>query len=95
MQAVGIGTALDPDAAQLDVLEHGRGPLLVTGAPGTGKTWVLRERFARLIEGGADPERVGLVVRSKHARVAARRSLLDRLSRPLPGRKVMTVHGLA
>jgi superfamily I DNA/RNA helicase/RecB family exonuclease len=95
MQAVDIGTSLDPDPAQLAVLEHGRGPQLVTGAPGTGKTWVLRERFARLIEDGADPERVGLVVRSKHARVTARRALLDRLSRPLPGMRVMTVQGLA
>src|SRR3989449_4875315 len=95
MQAVGIGKSLDPDLAQLAVLEHGRGPQLVTGAPGTGKTWVLRERFARLIEDGADPERVGLVVRSKHARVTARRALLDRLSRPLPGMRVMTVHGVA
>jgi superfamily I DNA/RNA helicase/RecB family exonuclease len=86
---------LQPDPAQAQVLAHDRGPLLVTGAPGTGKTWVLRERFARLIEAGADPERVGLVVRSKAARAVARRELLHRLSRPLPGMKVLTVHGLA
>src|SRR6266542_5610038 len=85
----------EPDPQQARVVSHARGPMVVTGAAGTGKSWVLRERFARLIEGGADPERVGLVVRSKHARVAARRALLDRLSRPLPGMRVMTVHGLA
>ena len=95
MPPMSITVTIDPDALQEAALEHGRGPLLITGAPGTGKTWVLRERFARLIEGGADPERIGLVVRSKHARVAARRALLERLSRPLPGMKVMTVHGLA
>src|SRR5207247_11230410 len=82
-------------SGQQAVLEHGGGPLVVTGDPGTGKTWVLRERFAQLIEGGADPERVGLVVRSKQSRAAARRATLERLSRPLPGMKVMTVHGLA
>jgi superfamily I DNA/RNA helicase/RecB family exonuclease len=86
---------LRPDPDQAAVLDHGRGPLLVEGDPGTGKTAVLRERFARLIEAGADPERVGLVVRSTSARSTARRSLLGRLSRPLPGMKVMTVHGLA
>ena len=40
------------------MLTHADGALLVTGMQGTGKTAVLRERFATLIEGGADPERV-------------------------------------
>src|SRR5919109_3066886 len=88
-------TTFQPDPAQLAVLSHERGPLLVTGGPGTGKSSLLRERFARLIESGSDPERVGLVVRSKEARMRARGRLLERLSRPLPGMKVMTVHGLA
>ena len=88
-------TAFQPDPQQLQVLDHRRGPLLVTGAPGTGKTVVLQEPFARLIESGADPERVTLVVRSRAARGAARRRLLARLSRPLPGMRVVTVQGLA
>ena len=88
-------TVFQPDPQQAQVLDHRRGPLLVTGAPGTGKTAVLRERFARLIESGADPERVALVVRSKGGRGSARRALLARLSRPLPGMRVVTVHGLA
>jgi superfamily I DNA/RNA helicase/RecB family exonuclease len=67
----------------------------VSGSPGTGKTAVLRERLARLIEGGADPERVALVVRTRAARRASRRVLLDRLARSLPGVNVLTVHGLA
>ena len=53
----------DFDDAQKAVLAHPSGALLVTGGPGTGKTAVLRERFARLIEGGAEPERVVLVAR--------------------------------
>lgn len=88
-------TLFQPDPDQAAVLRHDRGPLLVRGAPGTGKSAVLCERFAGLIESGAEPERVGLVVRSKSARALARRFLLQRLSRPLPGMKVMTVHGLA
>jgi superfamily I DNA/RNA helicase len=85
----------EPDPEQSKVLDHRRGALLVTGEPGTGKTVVLRERFARLVEEGIDPERVALVVRTKHARSDARRALLARLSRALPGMKLMTVHGLA
>ena len=71
------------------------GTLLVTGAAGTGKTAVLRERFARLVEGGADPDRVALVVGSSSAREAARVSLLQRLPASLPGLHVVTMHGLA
>src|SRR6266536_2704682 len=85
----------EPDPEQSKVLDHRRGPLLLTGGPGTGKTAVLHERFARLIEEGGDPERVAMVVRTKQSRNAARRALLRRLSRPLPGMKLMTVQGLA
>ncbi len=85
----------EPDPDQSKVLDHRRGALLLTGGPGTGKTAVLRERFARLIEEGSDPERVAMVVRTKQSRNAARRALLRRLSRPLPGMKLMTVQGLA
>ena len=84
-----------PDAAQAHVLSHRDGTLLVTGAAGTGKTWVLRETLARLVEEGAAPERTVLVVRSRRARDAARAALLDRLDASLPGLQVLTVHGLA
>ena len=84
-----------PDPEQQRVLDHRDGALLVTGGAGTGKSWVLRERFARLIEAGADPERVALVVGSVGARDAARTALLGRLPASLPGLQVVTVHGLA
>ena len=69
------------DDAQEAVLAHDAGPALITGGPGTGKTAVLRERFARLIEAGAEPERTALVLGSRRARDAARAALLDRLRR--------------
>ena len=91
-----LGTSsIDPDPGQLRVLEHRRGTLLLTGSSGTGKTAALLERFARLIEEGADPERVALVTRSRRTRAAARRTLLERLRSSLPGLRVLTVHGLA
>lgn len=83
-----------PDAAQDAVLSHSTGALLVTGAAGTGKSSVLRERFARLVEGGADPERVALIVGSRRARQAARDALITRLPASLSSLNVLTFHGL-
>ena len=76
------------------MLSHGAGALLVTGAAGTGKSSVLRERFARLVEGGADPERVALIVGSRRARQAARDALIARLPASLSSLNVLTFHGL-
>lgn len=76
------------------VLSHGAGALLVTGAAGTGKSSILRERFARLVEGGADPERIALVVGSRRARQAARDALIIRLPASLSSLHVLTFHGL-
>ncbi len=90
-----VSVALEPDLRQQHVLAHEAGSLLVSGGPGTGKTWALRERFAELISAGADPERVALVVRSKAARHAARTSLTERLRRSLPDLNVFTPHALA
>jgi superfamily I DNA/RNA helicase/RecB family exonuclease len=85
----------DPDPEQQAVLAHASGPLLVRGGFGTGKTTVLRERFLSLIQGGADPDRVVLVLGSRRARDEARRALLPRLPGSVPSLRVATVHGLA
>jgi superfamily I DNA/RNA helicase len=90
-----VAPSFSPDDGQRRVLDHVDGALLVTGGPGTGKSAALRERFARLIEAGADPERIALVVGSRRARDTARTSLLGRLPASLPGLRVLTMHGLA
>ena len=83
------------------MLAHASGGLLVTGGAGTGKSAALRERFARLVEGGADPERVALVVGSgggggaRRARRPAPDALIARLPSSLPSLQVVTFHGLA
>jgi superfamily I DNA/RNA helicase len=84
-----------PDPEQQGILDHDVGPLLVVGEAGTGKTVVLRERFARLIEGGADPEQVTLVAGSRRARDESKLAVLRRLKRSLPGVRVTTMQGLA
>lgn len=71
------------------------GRWLVTGGPGTGKTRGLRERFATLVEGGADPERIALFVLSRRAAREAREGIAQRLARSLPALPVLTVHGYA
>ena len=90
-----VTAPFSPDERQALVLEHASGTLLVMGPAGTGKTAVLRERFATLVETGADADRVALVVGSATAREAARSALLHRLPTSLSGLHVVTIHGLA
>jgi superfamily I DNA/RNA helicase len=90
-----MSSPLSPDPQQERILAHDAGPLLVRGGPGTGKTAVLRERLARLLETGADPERIALVVGSRRARDETREALLSRFQGSLPELRVVTIHGLA
>jgi len=51
---------------QARAVGHDEGPLLLVGAPGSGKTEALARRFARLVEEGLAPERI-LVLASTQA----------------------------
>jgi len=55
-------------------IEHGAGPLLVVGAPGTGKTELLAQRLAHLVATGTRPESILMISSSRTtaARLQAR-----------------------
>jgi DNA helicase-2/ATP-dependent DNA helicase PcrA len=64
--------------AQARAVEHDEGPLLLVGAPGTGKTEALARRFARLVEEGVPPERI-LVLSATRAGAGSLRSRVEAL----------------
>src|SRR5205085_2923348 len=68
--------------AQREVVEHHHGPLLVVAGAGTGKTWTLACRLARLIERGTPPERILLLTFTRRAA----REMLSRAERLLGDR---------
>jgi superfamily I DNA/RNA helicase/RecB family exonuclease len=64
--------------AQERAVRHGDGPLLLVGAPGTGKTEALARRFALLIGSGIEPDRV-LVFASHRATARNLRARVEEL----------------
>jgi superfamily I DNA/RNA helicase/RecB family exonuclease len=61
-------TAVDSAATERQrAVEHGEGPLLVSGAPGTGKTELLARRLAHLVAAGTRPESILLIASGRAA----------------------------
>ncbi len=79
---------------QRRAVTHPRGPLIVIGGAGTGKTTVLAHRFAWLVEQGAAPEEVLAVTHSERAADALRLEVEALLDRPYEELPVLTVHGV-
>ena len=79
--------------AQRAAVEHPGGPLLVLGGAGTGKTTVLEERFAHLVQAGADPASLLVLCLSAPAATALRERLEDRLAGAYEELTVTTFHG--
>jgi DNA helicase-2/ATP-dependent DNA helicase PcrA len=78
-------------AAQRRAVTHEGGPLLVLGAAGTGKTRVLVERFAWLVDQGVPDEEILLVTRSAAGVDILRRQVEDALEPPYGELAVLTV----
>lgn len=82
---------------QLEAIEHVEGPMLVVAGAGTGKTAVLVERVARLIEGGhARPEEIVAVTYTLEAAAELRQRVKERVG--AIGAKALradTIHGFA
>ena len=75
---------LSADQAAVVGLAHGTGPVLVPGAPGTGKTTVLVEAAVRRVErDGVEPGRILILAPGRHAASALRDRFTARLGRSL------------
>ncbi|MEA2419143.1 MAG: ATP-dependent helicase UvrD/PcrA [Thermoleophilaceae bacterium] len=72
----------DLSSAQLEAVTHPGGPLLVRGAPGTGKTRALLERHMWLVREGVPADSVLLLAYSKPAAAEARERLETAIQTP-------------
>ncbi len=73
---------LIPNPKQQQAIEHGAGPMLVLAGAGTGKTTVLVERIARLIEQGhAKPDEILAITFTENAAAELQARVERRLSR--------------
>ena len=82
------------DAAQAQVVAHAVGPLLVLGAPGTGKTSTLVEAVAARVRSGVPAESILVLAFGRRAAT----SLRDRIAARIGGGAlplVTTFHGFA
>src|SRR5918911_1101394 len=79
--------------AQLSAVNHPGGPLLVLGGAGTGKTTVLRERFARLAH-ERPPETLLALTLTRAAADDLRERIEERLAVPYEELTVTTFGGL-
>ena len=81
---------LDP---QHEAIRAAAGPIVVLGAPGTGKTTVVVERAARLIESGVPKERILALALSRRSMAELTARLVARLGTEAPS--VGTFHSFA
>jgi DNA helicase-2/ATP-dependent DNA helicase PcrA len=81
--------------AQREAITHSSGPLVIVGAPGTGKTMCLEQRFHWLIEHGSEPQRIAVVCPYASGANAVRARLEQSLERAYEELVVVTPVELA
>ena len=86
------GPSLTLDDRQAEAVASPRGPTVVLGAPGTGKSTVVVERAARLLEAGVPRERITVVAVSRRSADDLSARLTARLGAASP--PVPTFHSL-
>lgn len=70
-------TSVRLNPAQRRAVEHEGGPLMVLAGPGAGKTAVIVERIARLIDRGVEPETIAAVTFTVKAAAQMRQRLAE------------------
>lgn len=70
--------------AQQTAVAHRDGPLLILAGPGSGKTRVITQRIARLVENDVDPRSILAITFTNRAA----REMQERVDRLLPGAKM-------
>ena len=81
-------TTFTPNSKQKQAIEHAAGPMLVLAGAGTGKTTVLVERTAWLIEQGhAKPEEILAITFTDNAADDLKARVEKRLRRKNAGKK--------
>ena len=84
LRVAGVRPRLSPDQEAVVELPQGSGPVILWGAPGTGKSTALVEAAVQRVDaGGVDPERVLVLAPSRVAATRLRDALTSRLGRSL------------
>lgn len=84
------------DQRQLEVVQHGRGPLVVYAGAGAGKTGTLSSRFAHLVqEGFAAPSDIVAVTFTREAAGVMKERVQLMLGDDVEGLRISTMHSLA
>jgi DNA helicase-2/ATP-dependent DNA helicase PcrA len=82
------------NSKQYEAVQHKDGPCLVIACPGSGKTLLLTERVAELIEKGVDPSNIFCITFTNKAASEMRERIARRLGVDKPGGFIGTFHGL-